>query len=193
MSRFFEALVVAGAGLTLSHCGGATTFDGSGALDGTDVDDDDTGGPDGQDQGVGGRGGASPGSTSGGRPSGSSGTGGYASGGYASETGSTTQWNCTTEYECPPDFGDLSSPAVGPCPVEPWRPRSSSDCEPGAVFRCLRALVDGRSTLVNCECSQAQDCSCPEVFVGGGCSEVRALECGPTDVVCGCAYTCILR
>jgi hypothetical protein len=192
MSRLFHSLVVCGAGLTLTGCGGrydsreppesSETGSGSGAAAGGSSAG--TGGAPPIMIGVGG------GPALGGAP----GVSGFTFGGTAPGAilaDSQGQWSCDGRFSGCSDGFILGQQ----CVRDDSRPRSQADCAPGSVLSCLYGSLDSIPLLFNCECLPvaAEMCPCPDV-VGGGCIHSGApVTCSPERVVCGCAFTCITR
>jgi hypothetical protein len=168
MSRFFHALVVFGAGVSLSGCGGKTHTEGL------------------PDSGSGGS------SATGGTDSSGSGGNSLASGG--SDSGSIldpatfAQWSCTgidanCVYDSAPPSVDMKLHAA--CPIDPKRPRYPADCRPGEWFECDAALFQGKEIAVDCRCTQGD--------AGVGCTVCaedtpfrRVVSCGNREKICSC-------
>lgn len=203
MSRFFHSLVVMGAAISASNCGGK-------AREGTLRNIDGVAGSGGS-TGAGGHsatGGARVGGFrgDGGRASGGAmGSGGpLAAGGYAvddaggvflPDPGTLAQWSCEGLFAgC-----SYSADAVSrrqllnqACPVDRIRPRSAADCPIDQVFQCRGAVWSSTQTpiAVECECVPASDAGCfCQVPVYG---EVPAV-CTERERLCGCALTVILH
>jgi hypothetical protein len=195
VARLFHTLVVCGAGLTLTHCGGGR------------ADTDDGTSPGGQTgtggTGVGGTstGGASTGGATTGGSAGTPGTGGAptgGSGGFGGFGGATGEW--TNQSYCEALYCDSvqfegrqvgAIPLIEPCPIERGRPETPDDCPAGRRFTCALGVADGVARLVNCECLPATDaCACPDV---AGCIGFNSEACTDEVNICGCAQTCILR
>lgn len=198
MSRLFHSLVVCGAGLTLTGCGGR--YDG-GRPESSDAGNG--GGPGGASAGMGLA--QPPVLEVGGSQSvgGTSASAGFNFGGTAPGPilpGSEGQWSCDDEIiGC--DLGPGRDPsrdgfALGQqCIRDLARPKSQADCQPGSVLSCLLGSFEAIPVWFNCECLplDAQMCPCPSV-AGGGCSfSSGPVTCSPEQVVCGCAWTCITR
>jgi hypothetical protein len=216
----FQALVVMGASLT-AGCGGESTAThhapdpdaGSGGTGGA------TGGSGGSTGATGGTGGSTGGS--GGSTGATGGTGGSTGGGMGATAGSggsiggtggmagrtgwlpdlseTSQWDCARqadhcEHTTAGPYASWSSALTltEPCPVDPSRPRSVTDCAAGETLRCqlARTTMD-EQFLVNCECVPMDGCStCVSLFDG---MPQKAVTCTEVLTVCPCAYTGILK
>lgn len=202
MASLFHSLVVIGAGVSASACGGVTNVSSGGTPD-------EAAGRNGAGGGAGRGAGASlnAGAQSGigvGGTAGRAGTGG-AGGDVLSidpaisnfplpDPGTLAQWNCTDQ------LGGCDSPLDGmqikpyylasPCPIDTSRPRSATDCASDEWFRCLSARTGDVVIAVNCECAPMLDagCSCD----GVGPSYRHTVVCHDRDMTCGCAYTGIL-
>jgi hypothetical protein len=190
VARLFHALVVCGASLTLTQCGGRASGD------------DDAPGGSGPNTGGGpGSGGVSG---TGGMPAtGGQGAGGLATGGtpsYGGVGGATSDWS--SQSNCPAYYCDSvlfegrqvsAIPLNEPCPIERGRPRSVRDCGPSELFSCVLGVApDGGSRLVNCACilPAIEECLCP---AGSGCVTFQSDTCTSEINICSCALTCILR
>jgi hypothetical protein len=191
MSRLFHSLVVCGAGLTLTGCGGR-------------YDSRET--PESSDAGTSneGAGGSSAGAgpsppvmlTPGGSPSsgGAPGVAGFNFGGTAPGPilpGSQGQWSCDDEIGACGDGFIL----MQQCFRDIARPKSQADCQPGNVLSCLYGSFEAIPVLFNCECLPlaGEMCPCPDVVDGRCVHSSGPLTCSPEQVVCGCAYTCIAK
>jgi hypothetical protein len=199
VARLFHALVVCGASLTLTQCGGRA-----------EGDDDASGGTGPNTGGGPGSGGmAVPGTggwpgTGGVMPgTGGLGTGAAAASGgtpsYGGVGGATTEW--TGQSNCPAYYCDQVqvegrwASAISlfePCPIERGRPASAADCAPGQRFSCVLGVASGTARLVNCECIAVSDgCVCPGPSANG-CVDYQSDTCTDQANICGCARTCIL-
>lgn len=191
MSRLFHSLVVCGAGLTLTGCGGR--------YDREQPEQSDAGSANG-----GGAGGASAGAgvaqppvlDVGGSQSlgGTSAVAGFNFGGTAPGPilpGSEGQWSCDDEVGSCGDGFILQQQ----CVRDVDRPKSQADCRTGSVLSCLYGSFESIPVLFNCECLPlvGEMCPCPDVVDGRCLDSSGPLTCSPEQVVCGCAYTCITK
>lgn len=195
MSRLFHALVVMGAGVSVSSCGGH--------LAGGDEPDASTGGGAGAGgtHGAGGLGGSSGFSgIGGGGTGGSTGTGGtpgtigvpapFADAGVT--TGDPLRPAPYAQYDCSTS-SCVSYAAKGgaylitnPCSLDATRPKSAADCPGGLWFECTLALVGTGLFAVNCQCTM-RDCSSCD-------NGAPPLQCEGSAKLCPCfAYTGILK
>jgi hypothetical protein len=205
MARLFNALVVLGAGASVSSCGGKAEGD-IGDSTGGATSHSGTGGSPAMGGGtsVGGRFG------SGGAPSYG---GGFASGGYPAggalatggvtgvagtgglpDEGTLAQWSCQGLFGYCGSHTDPETVYHLPteCPVDTLRPRSAADCPGNEWFECIAAyLLDGTLVKVNCRCAPADalGCSCVDLET----SQIVDAACSARTRLCGCAYTGILR
>lgn len=196
MSRLFHSLVVCGAGLTATGCGGR--YDSGERQEPSDAGSANRGGS-GSAVGSGsaGAGGAPPLMLGlGGGPSlgGAPGVSGFTFGGTAPGPilpGSQGQWSCDDELGACNDGFILGKQ----CFRDASRPQSQADCAPGSVLSCLYGSLDSVPVLFNCECLPlvGEMCPCPDVAGGGCVNSGGPLTCSPEQVVCGCAFTCITR
>ena len=199
-SPFFHAIVVAGAGISASDCGGVADVGETSEGDG------------GSSAGGKAAAGASAGGNSGSRPitGGRAASGGRAATGGTPQTGGSlgveppdpatlAQWDCTAQQlghcffrrtEEGPHVYRLSET----CLVNPSRPRTSADCPADSWFACLPALWPRQegTVYVNCQCIPMIDAGC----TGAGYRGVVDCEpavCDGADLICGCAQPVILR
>lgn len=105
------------------------------------------------------------------------------SGSSPPDAGTLAQWDCF------PASGYHSCKLDNACSVNPWRPRTSSDCTDTEWFECVAASFQGKEVYVNCSCVPMSDAGCT-CSVNGGVG-YRA-ECKGHDMLCGCAVTGIL-
>lgn len=200
MSRFFHSLVVFGAGISLSGCGGKTTDDRQHT-----------------DQAAGGSSGFGSGgfaSTGGSTQLGFGGTGGGAGGdstgiiigtfqpadppkdaGPIPDGATLAQWDCSDQaYGCE-YLGGMGGALVGlheACPVDESRPRTASDCSSAQWFECDAAILNGRQVAVTCRCTPRGDGG---VGCNDGCISLNtgqyqpSLLCVNHSKLCGCAVT----
>lgn len=184
VARLFNALVVLGAGISASDCGGQIESDTNGI------------------GGASGTGGSAGGTAStGGAPTGGFfGTGGNATGGAISsdatwlpDAATLAQWSCDGVLSTCGSFGD--GPYVtlsAACPLDATRPSSPADCNSNEWFQCVQAQwLDGTPILVSCECTpydaaDAAPCVC--IDPNGGYMDAL---CTDREKVCFC-YTGIL-
>lgn len=215
VSPFFHAIVVAGAGISASSCGGVsgeteskTGEPGSGGAanaGGAQPTGGNGGsaGGDGGGTGAAGGGGDDSGGSAGARPVG---TGGTASGGAKSTGGASldppapsaetaAQWDCSNVFgTCQAQAKELGRHIlVNECTVDTNRPRTAADCDAAEWFAC-QAVAWGFSfrtaIYVNCECvpkENSKDCAGP---VNAFC---KYTACEGQQLICGCAYPQMLR
>ncbi|HEX6273095.1 MAG TPA: hypothetical protein VFZ53_08650 [Polyangiaceae bacterium] len=193
MSRLFQALVVAGAAISASACGGKSS---------EVANDDDDGNPMGGSSGASGAaptGGASPtGGVGGAAPTG--GMAGTSTGGTGGPVlpapGRGAQWDCslaTPDPACVSVLGTTASSIPEECPVDATRPRTAADCASGELFTCVLGVTPSSELLlVNCYCQPSSAYSCES------CTNLAHLHgepafCDGVTKVCACAYTGILR
>lgn len=123
--------------------------------------------------------------------------GGAASGGTGgadpiqlSDAPTMAQWDCSGSLSPSCLYGRGITRAdpelLGPCKVDPSRPRTPAECRRGEWFSCDAARVAQHETtiLVQCECVPMAD---------AGCSGCDFATCVDTTRVCGCANPVILR
>lgn len=202
MARFFEALVVAGAGLSLSGyaCGGKTSLEPGDDSSGGAGSAGSAGNAGGAGLGVAGYGGSvsdgggvSTGGVAGSYVAGSAGAAGAGATGTVPPPEVAAQWNCYA-----PDLGacDTYSPNYlfkeysldAPCQIDPMRPRRASDCG-GEAFLCTAASYQGAEIFVNCGCAPVDPtCTC---INGNG--TYGGSSCDGLSQRCFCAYAGILK
>jgi len=185
-SRFFHALVVAGAAISAAACGGRSE---------STSGDDDAG------NGAGGSGGTAAGG------SGGVGTGGSVGGTDAfPEPSPTAQWDCSgasrgepsdpvgpVHQGCVDVFGVTAERLLQDCPVDPTFPKSAADCTSTELFTCnLAVTVGGDPVLVNCTCEDQSRFGCQVCFALDR-RNGPPVSCTPELKICECAYTGILR
>lgn len=190
MPRLFHTLVVFGAGLSLSGCGGRAV----GIEESDDPGDDGAGGAP-----SGGKGGGI--TFTGGRASGNGGARG--SGGAPGAGGAPFDPSLSAQWDCTKQLGVCSSngtPAMAffleePCPTDPTRPKSTADCAPDEWFECYLAVLAMTPLVVNCQCAPvAADPNCATCSdVPGYDTRAEPASCVGRTKFCGCAYTGILR
>lgn len=180
-SRFFHALVVVGAAVSATACGGRSE---------NQPDGEATGGGAGDVGGSGTAAGSSNASGAGG--GGTAGTGGR--GPFPEPTLPTAQWDCRDSFSgCVDALGVTAHQLTGSCRVNESGPTSAADCPSGGILTCALAVtVSGEPVLVNCECWPGGESAC------GGCSSLNGrngtpVSCTPELKICECAYTGILR
>jgi hypothetical protein len=214
MARFFEAIVVVGAGLSLSGsaCGGIVSKDVAAG-----------GATSGGNPGLAGSGAAGSSAAFGGVAGGASGSAGiagsgassgfhgydpiYGALGYAGQIvwgGNgieglvlTTQWDCRGLFQgCVASaYGDDTGKQTElllaqACPKDTSRPAMAVDCPMGLMFSCIAASYKGQDVLVNCECvAPNSGCTCTDAGTG----QPRTGFCAGTHQVCPCAYAGILK
>jgi hypothetical protein len=213
---FFHALVVAGAGLSATDCGGIANEEGGAANGGGsrnaggagfDAGTSSTGG--GGASGYGGVSGSGGAAGSGGTAgSGATGFGGGLFGGAPGTGGATSitdaglhdaptlaQWDCAVSQNgafC--SYGAYAGQShsllqlTAPCPVNPSLPRTPQDCAPGEWFDCAIASYRGSEPiLVACHCWAPSDAGCADT------SSCIQPVCQGITRACGCAYPVILK
>jgi hypothetical protein len=222
MSSFFHTLVVVGAGLSLANCAGKARGEEHAGGGGNNGGGNSGAGGGGAGRPTGGTSSAGTVGSGGTAASGGSISigGTVSSGGSISTGGSVSSGGSipfdggvevggmpgmpTTQVYCDPQSFDCTSTNLGDavvsavalyefsCVIDPSRPTSAADCGPGQEFRCMIAVFQEQTLLVNCECSAANagaSCQCPE---DAGCIEAVNEICTPGVSLCGCARTCIL-
>jgi hypothetical protein len=195
MSRLFHAIVVMGAGVSVSSCGGQV----AGAGDG--------------DASAGGGGRGANGTPGGGGSSGTfMGTGGLGGAGgvtppvvdagvapdAAMELATVAQWDCTNNACATHAFenGFINTLNItSPCAVDLARPRTAADCADGEWFQCTLAYLDDQPIEVNCLCTPpSPTCDlCAPQGPRPGAFASSPFRCGAHTKLCSCpAYTGIL-
>jgi hypothetical protein len=223
MSKLFHSLVVCGAGLTALQCGGKALQSGEdpnsgesgGAPSSAGSSSTQLGGRGGSfsvggSMSIGGAlstggtlgfaGAVSAGGTLafGGAVSVGGNVGVGASGGVGAALSPWQQWDCTA-FDTNGCVGVGTTVVSGfgliqACRVEPTRPRSQADCQPGQIFSCLIGVLGNQYGPINCEClppSSGVPCFCSPSIVS--CASAQPVACGTDQSYCGCAYTCILK
>ena len=206
MSRFFHSLVVFGAGVSLSGCGGKTT-------DANQHTDEGAGGSSGVGSGgesanggvqsiVGGAGGGVQ-TILGGATGGATGIVGtplppadpYIDAGPVPDLGTLAQWDCTQQTgNCEFDSDGIGLELLRrACPVDKSRPRAASDCDSTQWFECDEAVLDGRRVAVTCRCMPGGDSgvSCDLCTPLNPGLTQRTISCVSHSKICGCAVTLI--
>jgi len=207
-ARFFHALVVVGAAVSATACGGRSEQrpSGEGAGGGTSGNGGDaaaTGGTlandgSGSGSGAAGAGGAGSAAGEGGRAGATSTAGGKAGAGgigpFPEAELPTSQWDCASSYSgCVDALGVSAHQLTGSCPVDATRPKSAADCSADEIYSCeLAVSVSGEPVLVNCWCQPGVGSPC------AGCVSLNhrngePVSCAPSLKICECAYTGILR
>jgi len=194
-SRLFHTLVVVGAGVTVSSCGGKTQSE---AANG-----ESSAGPGGNATNTGGQAGhkeINPVFTTD-----TSGVGGgvivlddasivlVGAGGGSVVIGPSSQWTCTTfEDQCTGleiDGSYLSAYAPQSCSWDSTRPRSSAECAPEQWFACELASYAGQVLPVNCACVPMGDAGCDPADCRGDPRTRNLITCFDHSRLCGCAVT----
>jgi hypothetical protein len=214
MSRLFHAVVVAGAGLSVSSCGGKTQHTDSVGAGGSTAG----GFAQSENQGQGGTSEPSLSSAGAGSALESGGTivlgtagGPEQGGGGAAPTpfdpdggadltgaGTFSQWSCgLSGFGCRNVLLGTSLVTSTtahllnqPCPIDPSRPRTAADCGVDQWFACDLSIWNDQLIAVSCSCVPRGDGGCDS----SGCAGEPSYAVGPITCVdhsklCGCAYT----
>jgi hypothetical protein len=189
VARLFNALVVVGAGISVSGCGGRASSDASGGSSGAPSGGASATGGTTTTGGTSATGGTSSGGSGATTTGGATGSGGANIGGAAGWT-ATAQWDCSDQFQRCQQLNMAVYLLDRACAVDPSRPSSPADCNDNEWLECVGAYLNGAMLAVNCECTpMSADGQCSCIDPSG--VELRA-TCADNVKVCSCAHPSIL-